>query len=94
MKFYLSLLRHNGKRLPAGDVVQPPRLVMMRVTAINGFRLATATCCVGGSTVGQLWEPLLGRVLDEELTLYGIECRDDAATIQEWLLRPHVRGQI
>jgi hypothetical protein len=94
MKFYLSLLRHNGKRLPASEVVQPPRLVKMRLTAIKGFRLATAICCTGGSTVGQLWEPLLGRILDEELTLYRFECRDDASTVQEWLLRPHVRGQI
>ena len=90
MKFYLTLLRHNGKRLPGSDVSQPPRLVTVRTTAIQGFRLAKATCCTGGGVVAELYEPAFTLVGEHDFTLHGFESRDDTSTVQAWRLRPHV----
>ncbi len=93
MKFYLSLLRRDGKRLRISEVAQPPRLVMLKLTAVDGFRLAEATCCQGGSTVAKLWEPMLVGVRDNDLTLHGLERLEEASMAQEWRLRPHSTGE-
>jgi hypothetical protein len=87
MKFHLSLLRHNGKRQPAAE---PPRLVTVSVSTVDGFRQAMAICCTGGGTVAQLWEPVLANIREEDMTLHGFERLEDASVVQEWRLRPHM----
>jgi hypothetical protein len=90
VKFFLTLLRRNGKRLPTTEVAQSPRLVTVGLTAVEGFRLAEATCCMGGSTVARLWEPVLAGMREEDMTLHGFERLDGASMVQQWRLRPHV----
>jgi hypothetical protein len=89
MKFYLILLRRNGKRLAADQVVRPARLITMRTGIVKGYRLARATCCTGGGEIASLWEPALLQIREEDLTLQGFECLDHGSMVQEWLLRPH-----
>ena len=93
MKFYLNLLRREGKRLRISEVAQPPRLVVLRLSAVDGYRVVEATCCQGGSTVAKLWEPMLVGVRDSDLTLHGLETLEDASVSQEWRLRPHTTGE-
>jgi hypothetical protein len=94
MKFYLSLLRRSGKRLPADQRTDPDRLVSVSLGQEQAYRLATATCCTGGVTVASLWEPTLVRVKDNELVFQGFESMNDAAVVQEWRLRQHVLSSI
>lgn len=89
MKFYLTLLRHEGKRLPADRILQTDRLVTAHLSSNNGVRLLSAICCVGGGSVAQLWEPILSRIGIEDFTMRGIERVSDAGVVQEWRLRPH-----
>jgi hypothetical protein len=90
MKFLLTLLRRSGKRLPADQRTDSDRLVSLHLGHEQGYRLAKATCCTGGSTVAALWEPMLVRVKDNELIFQGFESLNDAAMVQEWRLRQHV----
>jgi hypothetical protein len=90
MKFLLTLLRRSGKRLPADQRTDPDRLVSLHLTQEHGYKLATATCCMGGSTVAALWEPTLVRVTEGELVFQGFESLNDAAMVQEWRLRQPV----
>ena len=93
MKFYLNLLRRDGKRLRANEAAQPPRLIILKLTAVDGFRLAEATCCQGGSVVGRLWEPMLVGVRENDMMLRGLEKLNEASMAQEWRLRPHATGE-
>lgn len=86
MKFYLTLLRRDGKRTVAST---SPRLVTAELTGHQGNRQLIAHCCFGGIIVAELWDPVLVRVNDEHLTLRGVERSGDAAVVQEWRLRPH-----
>jgi len=54
MKFYLTLLRRNGRRLPLGQLVDRDRLVSARLTNVQGIQHLEARCCLGGSTIGEL----------------------------------------
>ena len=98
MRFYLTMLRSEGKRLAAGQVNQPPRLVITCLSVVRGVKCMKATCCYGGMVVGELWEPMLVRLGEEDLTVRGVERLGEAAVVQEWQLRPHfvapVRGAI
>ena len=92
MKCHLSLRRLNGKRLPSdrGDVRQ--RLVDFRLTAADGYRVARAQCCVGGSEVAVLWEPTLIRVDADSLLFQGFEKAGEQTVVQEWIVKPYVAG--
>ena len=90
MKCYLTLLRHDGKRLAADRVQVADRLVTLHLKAAHGVRCLSATCSFGGETVAELWDPVLARISSEDLTIRGIEHRSDAGLVQEWRLRPHV----
>ena len=90
MKFYLTMLRREGKRLAPEQVNQAPRLVMTRLSVVRGARCMKATCCFGGSVVGELWEPVLVRLGEEDLTVRGVERLGEASVVQEWQLRPHL----
>lgn len=89
MKFYLTVLRRDGKRLAPGQRAKEPRLVMTRLSVERGARCMEATCCFGGSLVAELWEPVLVRLGEEDLTVRGVERLGEAAVVQEWQLRPH-----
>ena len=92
MKCHLSLRRLNGKRLASdrGDVRH--RLVDFRLTAADGYRVAHAQCCVGGSEVAVLWEPSLIRVDATSLVFQGFEKADEQTVAQEWLVQPYIAG--
>jgi hypothetical protein len=92
MKCHLSLRRLKGKRLPSdrGDVRQ--RLVDFRLTAVDGYRVARAQCCVGGSEVAVLWEPVLIRVDATFLLFQGFEKAGEQTVVQEWIVKPYVTG--
>jgi hypothetical protein len=89
MKFYLTLLRRDGKRLPDGSMVDQDRLITARLVVAHGLRRLDATCCIGGWVLGQLWEPVLCYLAEQELVFRGIERQADAGVVQEWRLRPH-----
>lgn len=89
MKWYLTLLRRNGRRLPETELAQPPRLVMVRMTLVRRFRRMEATCCIGGGVVGRLWEPCLTSLNEQYVVMQGFEQSDDAGVVQEWRMRPH-----
>lgn len=89
MKFYLTLLRHEGKRLAADRLLTVDRLVSTQLPAAHGTRRLLATCCFGGEAVAELWDPVLSRIGTEDVTLRGIEQRSEAGVVQEWRLRPH-----
>ena len=89
MKFYLTMMRRDGKRLGPDQRAKEPRLVMTRLSVESGTRRMEATCCFGGSVVGELWEPVLVRLGEEDLTVRGVERLGEAAVVQEWQLRPH-----
>lgn len=88
MKFYLTLLRHEGKRLASDRLHTVDRLVSTQLSATNGTRHLLATCCFGGETVAMLWDPVLARIGNEDITLRGVEQSTEAAVVQEWRLRP------
>lgn len=92
MKCHLSLRRLKGKRLASdrGEVLH--RLVDFRLTAADGYRVARAQCCVGGSEVAVLWEPVLIRVDADSLLFQGFEKADEQTVAQEWLVQPYVAG--
>ena len=89
MKCSLTLLRHDGKRLPADQLVQSTRLITVTLSVVQGFRQATARCCYGGIEIAQLWEPVLIQIGRDDLTFHGFERLGDAAMVQEWRLRPY-----
>ena len=89
MKFYLTVMRRDGKRLPPEELSQPPRLASLTLSSERGFRHLKAVCCFGGSTLGEIWEPVLSRLGTDDLTLHGYERLGDAGVVQEWRLRPH-----
>jgi hypothetical protein len=92
MKCHLSLRRLNGKRLAAdrGDVRQ--RLVDFRLTRADGYRVARAQCCVGGSELAVLWEPTLVGVDADSLLFQGFEKAGEQTVVQEWVVKPYVTG--
>jgi hypothetical protein len=92
MKILLSLRRLNGKRLAAdkGDIRH--RLVDFRLTAADGYRVARAQCCAGGSEVAVLWEPTLVRVDADSLLFQGFEKAGEQTVVQEWVVKPCVAG--
>jgi hypothetical protein len=89
MKWYLTLLRRNGRRLGENELAQPPRMVMVRMTMVSRFRHIEATCCIGGGVVGQLWEPCLTALNDQHMLLQGFEQVGGAGVVQEWQMTPH-----
>lgn len=93
MKFYLTLLRRNGRRLAEGQLADRDRLVSARLTIVQGIQHLEATCCFGGSKVGELWDPVLTRLGNQEMIFRGIERLADAGVVQEWRLRPHMGWQ-
>lgn len=88
MKFYLTLLRRDGRRLPPDDA-GAGRLVTTQIVAHKGTRAVVATCCFGGLVVSELWEPELVAIGDDDVTLRGFERAEGAGLVQEWRLRPH-----
>lgn len=92
MKILLSLRRLKGQRLAAdkGDIRQ--RLVDFRLTRGDGYRVARAQCCVGGSEVAVLWEPTLVRVDADSLLFQGFEKVDEQTVAQEWVVKLYVAG--
>lgn len=88
MKFYLTLLRREGRRLPS-EQVPPARLVSARLHVVGRVASLAATCCFGGQMVAQLWDPVLTRVNEKELTFRGIELLGNAGVVQEWRIQPH-----
>jgi hypothetical protein len=92
MKCHLSLRRHKGQRLAAdkGDIRQ--RLVDFRLTAADGYRVARAQCCAGGSEVAVLWEPTLIRVDADAFLFQGFEKVDEQTVAQEWIVKPYAAG--
>jgi hypothetical protein len=92
MKILLSLRRLKGQRLAAdkGDICQ--RLVDFRLARADGYRVARAQCCVGGSEVAVLWEPTLVRVDSDSLLFQGFEKAGEQTVVQEWVVKPYVAG--
>lgn len=68
------------------------RLVDFRLTAADGYRVARAQCCVGGSEVAVLWEPVLIRVDADFLLFQGFEQAGEQTVVQEWIVKPYVVG--
>jgi hypothetical protein len=89
MKFYLTVIRRDGKRLPPEELAQPPRLASLALSSKRGFRHLSASCCFGGSTLGELWEPVLSGIGGDDFTLHGFERMGEAGHVQEWRLKPH-----
>lgn len=89
MKFYLTTLRRDGKRLPPEQLAQPPRLATLALSSTQGFRHLKAVCCFGGSTLGEIWEPVLSQIGAEDFVLHGFERMGEAGLVQEWRLKPH-----
>lgn len=89
MKFYLTVMRRDGRRLPPEQLAQPARLASVTLSSRQGFRHLSAVCCFGGSTLGELWEPVLSGVGSEDFTLHGFERLGEAGLVQEWRLQPH-----
>lgn len=89
MKFYLTLMRREGKRLSPDQLVEPPRLANLTLSSRQGFRHLKAVCCFGGSTLGELWDPVLNQIGAADFTLLGFERMGDAGLVQEWRLKPH-----
>jgi hypothetical protein len=92
MKILLSLRRLKGQRLAAdkGDIRQ--RLVDFRLARSEGYRVARAQCCVGGSEVAVLWEPTLVRVDADAFLFQGFEKSGEQTVVQEWVVKPYVTG--
>jgi len=63
--------------------------VTARLSSAHGLRVLCATCCYGGGTVAELWDPTLSRIGGEDFILRGIERVSEAGVVQEWRLRPH-----
>jgi hypothetical protein len=95
MKFYLTLMRRDGKRLPPDQISQPPRLANLKLSSKQGFRHLEAVCCFGGTTLCEMWEPVLGQIGAEDFMLHGFERMGEAGLVQEWQLKPHsVRTEV
>jgi hypothetical protein len=92
MKCHLSLRRLNGKRLASDRCDVRHRLVDFRLTAADGYRVAHAQCCLGGSEVAVLWEPVLIRVDATSFVFQGFEKTAEQTVAQEWLVQPYVAG--
>ena len=92
MKCHLSLRRLNGKRLASDRGEVRHRLVDLRLAAADGFRVASARCCQGGSVVAALWEPTLIRVDATSLLFQGFEKADEQTFVQEWVVEPYFAG--
>ena len=92
MKCHLSLRRLNGKRLASDRGEVRHRLVDLRLTAADGYRVARAQCCAGGSEVAVLWEPTLVRVDTDSLLLQGFEKSGEQSVVQEWIVKPYFAG--
>jgi hypothetical protein len=86
------LRRLKGQRLTVnkGDIRQ--QLVDFRLTRAEGYRVARAQCCVGGSEVAVLWEPTLVRVDADSLLFQGFEKAGEQTVVQEWIVKPYVAG--
>lgn len=76
MKCYLSLKRLKGQRSASVPVEVRKRLVDFRLTRADGYRVARALCCTGGSEVAVLWEPTLIRVGADSFLFQGFEKAD------------------
>jgi hypothetical protein len=92
MKILLSLRRLKGQRLAAGKGDVRQRLVDFRLARADGYRVARAQCCVGGSEVAVLWEPTLVRVDADSLLFQGFEKAGEQTVVQEWIVKPYVAG--
>ena len=89
MKFYLTLLRHEGTRLSPDRMPQADRSVNVNILVFKGVRYLHASCSFRGDSVAELWEPVLSRMNQEYLTIRGLEHKANAGFVQEWRLRPH-----
>ena len=89
MKSHLSLRRLNGKRLASDRGEVRHRLVDFHLTRADGYRVARAQCCVGGSEVATLWEPTLIRVDATSLVFQGFEKTAEQTVVQEWIVEPY-----
>ena len=93
MKCYLSLQRRNGTRLAVPTPEMRRRLVTVTMASASGYRVVSAKCCQGGSTVATLYEPTLIRVSDDAFLFQGFEKVGEQGTVQEWVLEPHCVGK-
>ena len=92
MKCHLSLRRLKGKRLASDTGEVRHRLVDFHLTRADGYRVARAQCCVGGSEVAALWEPTLVRVDADAFLFQGFEKTGEQTVVQEWIVKPYVAG--
>lgn len=92
MKCYLSLRRLKGRRSASGPVEVSKRLVDLHLARADGYRVARARCCVGGSEVAVLWEPTLIRVTADSFLFQGFEKADQQTVVQEWQVEPYFAG--
>lgn len=92
MKCYLSLRRLKGQRSVSVPVEVRRRLVDFRLTRADGYRVARAQCCSGGSEVAVLWEPTLIRVNADSFLFQGFEKADQQTVVQEWVVEPYFAG--
>lgn len=92
MKCYLSLKRLKGQRSVSVPVEVRKRLVDFRLTRADGYRVARALCCTGGSEVAVLWEPTLIRVSNDSFLFQGFEKADQQTVVQEWVVEPCFSG--
>ena len=92
MKCYLSLKRLKGQRSAIVPAEVRKRLVDFRLTLADGYRVAHAVCCTGGSEVAVLWEPTLIRVSADSFLFQGFEKADQQTVVQEWVVEPYFSG--
>jgi hypothetical protein len=92
MKCYLSLKRLKGQRSAIVPAEVRKRLVDFRLTLTDGYRVARAVCCTGGSEVAVLWEPTLIRVSADSFLFQGFEKADQQTVVQEWVVEPYFSG--
>lgn len=92
MKILLSLRRLKGQRLAANKGEIRQRLVDFRLARADGYRVARAQCCVGGSELAVLWEPTLVRVDTDSLLFQGFEKAGEQTVVQEWVVKPYISG--
>jgi hypothetical protein len=90
VKCLLSLKRREGARLPAGTGPVTGRLVEVRLAHQGTYRSVHARCCVGGSDVAVLWEPVLVKIDARAIRLQGFEASGGQTVAQEWELEPYV----
>jgi len=63
------------------------------LTRADGYRVARALCCTGGSEVAVLWEPTLIRVSADSFLFQGFEKADQQTVVQEWVPAPAGQGK-